>query len=366
MKRLLPAFLFAALPLVAECTKHELTKVQHGGDLYGRMCAVCHGPTGEGYKADNATALSHPEFLSSVSDDFLRRAIALGRSGTVMSSWGRDRGGPLPPQDVEALVAFMRTWQSRPSVPLDERPLRGDLGRGQALYAEHCDRCHGAAGTAGPNVRIGNADFLSIASNGFLRHAIKNGRLGTAMPSFEQTLGEQGVDDVVALLRGWQSGAAPPGAALGPAIAAHPMEPRDLPAPPNPPPPIPLGPVPLHKGGQEPAGFKAYPEKTNCDTVHGELEKGAKMAILDARAPPDYVNEHIAGAVSVPFYDPDPYAPKLPKDAWLVCYCSCPSAESGALAQKLVDKGFKKVTVLEEGLGTWKMKKYGTHTGREP
>jgi cytochrome c oxidase cbb3-type subunit 3/ubiquinol-cytochrome c reductase cytochrome c subunit len=124
--------------------------------------------------------------------------------------------------------------------------------------------------------------------------------------------------------------------------------------------------VPLNRGGHEPVGFKVFPDKTNCDTVHGELEHGAKMAILDARAPPDYTNEHITGAVSVPFYDPDPFFPKLPKDAWLVCYCSCPSAESGALAQKLLDKGFKKVTVLEEGLGTWKMKKYGTRTGPQP
>src|SRR5207245_609865 len=82
----------------------------------------------------------------------------------------------------------------------------------------------------------------------------------------------------------------------------------------------------LNRGGQEPVGFKVYPEKTNCDTVHGELDHGAKMAILDARAPPDYTSEHIAGAVSVPFYDPAPFVPKLPKDTWLVCYGSCPIA----------------------------------------
>ena len=31
------------------------TKQQkEGGELYARMCAVCHGPKGEGYKADQA------------------------------------------------------------------------------------------------------------------------------------------------------------------------------------------------------------------------------------------------------------------------------------------------------------------------
>jgi cytochrome c oxidase cbb3-type subunit 3/ubiquinol-cytochrome c reductase cytochrome c subunit len=90
------------------------------------------------------------------------------------------------------------------------------------------------------------------------------------------------------------------------------------------------------------------------------------MAILDARAPSDYSREHIAGAVSVPFYDPGPYFDKLPKDAWLVCYCACPHAESGQLASKLAAKGFPKVTVLDEGLGVWKSRGFGTSTGLEP
>jgi cytochrome c oxidase cbb3-type subunit 3/ubiquinol-cytochrome c reductase cytochrome c subunit len=100
--------------------------------------------------------------------------------------------------------------------------------------------------------------------------------------------------------------------------------------------------------------------------IKHELEHGAKMAILDARAPSDYTNEHIAGAVSVPFYEPEPYFPNLPRDAWLVAYCSCPHAESGTLAQKLVSAGFKKVTVLDEGLGYWKKQGYATHTGIDP
>jgi cytochrome c oxidase cbb3-type subunit 3/ubiquinol-cytochrome c reductase cytochrome c subunit len=340
---------------VAECTKHEQTQVQHGGDLYGRMCAVCHGSVGEGYKADNATALSHPDFLASVSDDFLRKTILDGRSGTVMSAWGKDRGGPLQDSDVDAIIAYIRTWQTRPQATLDESPPSGDATRGAQIFAQQCERCHGKTGTQGPNVRIGNVDFLQSARNGFLRYAIRNGRLGTPMPSFELTLGPAGIEDVIALLRSWQTPAT--------AQLAH----HELPPAPAPAAPLALGPVPLNPGGPEPVGFHAHPAgKTGVDVVKRELDRGAKMAILDARAPTDYALEHIAGAVSVPFYDPDPYVPKLPKDAWLVCYCSCPSAESGQLCQKLFDKGFKKVTVLEEGLGVWKARKYPTHTGAQP
>jgi cytochrome c oxidase cbb3-type subunit III len=90
------------------------------------------------------------------------------------------------------------------------------------------------------------------------------------------------------------------------------------------------------------------------------------MAILDARAPSDYTGEHIAGAVSVPFYDPEPYVGELPKDAWLVCYCGCPHAESTQLAKNLRAKGFTKVTVIDEGLRYWKKKEYKTTVGLMP
>ena len=90
------------------------------------------------------------------------------------------------------------------------------------------------------------------------------------------------------------------------------------------------------------------------------------MGILDARAPSDYMREHIAGAVSVPFYDAERYVAALPKGLWLVAYCACPHAESGQLAQKLLSNGLRKVTVLDEGLGVWKSKGYPTREGRSP
>ena len=323
---------------------------RHGEQVYARMCAVCHGPTGQGYAADQAPALANRTFQASVSDSFLRAAIASGRSGTTMSAWATARGGPLGGGEVEALVASLREWRQEPRPVLDERPLSGDAPRGEELYKRECVQCHGAQGTGGPNIHIGNYDLLSTASNGFLRYAIREGRPGTAMVSFASKLGDQGVEDILTALRLWQSR----GAAI-----AHPAAPR--------PPPLPLGPVPLNPRGPEPVGFRATPLTTGADIIKGQLvDHGARMGILDARAPSDYLNEHIAGAVSVPFYDPDPYVDKLPRDAWLVCYCACPHAESGTLAQKLAIKGFTKVTVLDEGLGVWRARKYPTKTGLDP
>jgi len=338
--------------MVLDCRHQEPTKAERRGEeLYARTCAVCHGRAGQGYAADQAPALANPEFLASVTDAYLRHAIAQGRRGTTMSAWSAARGGPLTVADVDAVIAFIRSWGHSPRAVLDERTTAGDPARGASVYAAQCEKCHGARGAGGPNIHIGNPELLATASNGFLRYAIQRGRSGTAMPAFEHVLDATGVDDALSLLRSWQEAAAPAAAAS---------------TPPPPTPPLPLGPVPLNPDGPAPIGFHALPEMTSADAVKGQLDRGARMAILDARAPSDYVYEHIAGAVSVPFYDPEPYIAALPKDAWLVCYCACPHAESGQLAQKLLSKGFTKVTVLNEGLGYWRGKAYPTHTGASP
>jgi mono/diheme cytochrome c family protein len=209
-----------------------------GAVLYARMCKVCHGADGEGYKADHAAALANPAFLASVTDGFLLAAIAEGRAGTPMSAWSVERGGPLAAKDIKALIAFLRTWYTGPRATLNEKLLAGDVTHGEAVFTAECVRCHGVRGAAGPNIRIGDHALLAAASNGFLRHAIAKGRPGTPMLAFERLLGKQGIDDVIAYLRSLDNPRAPPPPMAAPASA----------------PPIPLGPVPLNPKGPEPQG----------------------------------------------------------------------------------------------------------------
>jgi len=338
-----------ATPAPPSAATALLEAQKRGAERYAQMCSVCHGSKGEGYVADHATALAHPDFLGSVSDAFLERAIANGRTGTTMSAWSTIRGGPLSPADVKAIVAYIRTWEKGPRVALDERPLSGDVARGTSLYVRECQECHGPRGTGGTNVRIGDHDLLETASNGVLRHAIRKGRPPTPMPGYAERLGEEAVEDLVAYVRSL-------------ADSPVPYEPPRAMRPP----PIPLGPVPLNPKGPPPKGFKPHPDMTPADVVYAQLKRRARMAILDARAPSDYAIDHIAGAVSVPFYDPSPYMSKLPKDTWLICYCGCPHAESGILCRKLSENGFTKVSILEEGLGFWKSKGYPMHSGVDP
>jgi mono/diheme cytochrome c family protein/rhodanese-related sulfurtransferase len=310
------------------------------------MCAVCHGAHGEGYRADAAPALSNPDFLASVNDEFLDFAIAIGRARTPMSAWRKDQGGPLSASDVRSIIAFMRSTWPAPKVTLDERFVAGDAAQGKALFATHCAECHGPQGKV---VHILTRQWLTQAKVPFIRYAITKGRQSTPMKGFADVLGDKGIEDVIAYLRSLPSWLVP-GEIAGSAR----------------PPPIPLGPIPLNPHGPAPTGFSAFPQMTSLSVIWRELERGARVGLIDARAPSDYVMSHIAGAVSVPFYDPTPYLEALPKASWLVCYCECPHAESGALAQQLLNAGFTKVTVLDEGFRAWREAQHPVHTGPAP
>ncbi|MFO0667691.1 MAG: c-type cytochrome [Polyangiaceae bacterium] len=332
--------------LLAQCSAAEgpgPATAEAGMAAYEKTCALCHGKGGEGYAADGATMLRNQSFLATASDEFLRRSIARGRPQTTMSAWSKSRGGPYEDLQIDGLVAYMRTWQTVPSKTLSGSAIQGDLQRGAATYAANCASCHGKTGLEGPSVRLANAEFLDIASDAFLEHAILEGRPGTPMMAYRGKLGDADVRDVVALLRSW----------------AKPVAPGEVPLPGS------LGPIVANPSGPEPA-FTLGQRFTPADTIKKELDRGAAFGFLDARPPSDYATSHISGANNVPFYLGESYAFSLPKDRWLVSYCGCPHAESGALMDALVKKGFSKVTILDEGFGVWRDRGYPVRSGSAP
>lgn len=339
--------LIAAALAVAGCpssaAEQEDDTPLDGPATYAQMCALCHGDRGQGYVADEATQLANPEFLATATDAFLAHAIERGRPGTVMSAWGRGRGGPLSGRDIDVVVEFIRSWQTKPTVDVSGVRVSGDPARAKPVYDEQCARCHGAEGEGGQYVDIANPELLGSASDGFLQYAIANGRPGTPMPAFADTLPAETIDDLVALLRSWQR--MPPSG--------------DVPYPGT------MGPVVLNPDGPDP-GFVEGQRFTPVDDVYAALERGAAMGFLDARPPSDYVAGHIAGATSVPFYDVARLRDSLPRDQWLVAYCACPHAESGVVADHLLSHGFTKVTILDEGWLAWRDRGYPVKTGASP
>lgn len=321
------------------------TPEQHGAALYETYCSFCHGGQGEGYLADNANALANQDFLRLASDEFLTSSIVHGRPGTPMSAWGASMAGPLDDEEVEHLVAYLRSWQEVESLEVDDYTLPADASsmRGASYYAAAgCVDCHGELGKGGPYITLENPWFLTEVSDGYLRASIVEGRTGTPMPSFRETLSEAQIADLVALIRSWE------------------REPDEDPIAPFEPD---VSNACLNPDGPDP-GFELTDDRfIGVDTVAAALEAGSKMILMDARAHSDFVEGHIAGAVSVPFYDLQKVIDELPKDVWIVAYCGCPHAISGQAFDALRAAGFTKTAVLDEGYYVWVERGYPVATG---
>lgn len=86
-----------------------------GTRLFAQNCSSCHGDDAVG---DTAPTLNAKEFLGSTSDDQIRLLISGGVSGTDMSAWSLDFGGPLTDEQVRQIVAYLRGLEpDAPSVP---------------------------------------------------------------------------------------------------------------------------------------------------------------------------------------------------------------------------------------------------------
>jgi cytochrome c oxidase cbb3-type subunit 3/ubiquinol-cytochrome c reductase cytochrome c subunit len=72
-----------------------------GAPIYRDRCASCHGDQGQGA---SAPSISHPLFLASASDGFIRYAIERGRRGTAMPAFGNT----LSPQQLDDLTRTVR------------------------------------------------------------------------------------------------------------------------------------------------------------------------------------------------------------------------------------------------------------------
>lgn len=308
-------------------------RIAQGGALYAEYCAICHGDRGEGYRADAANALANQAFLAIASDSFLESGIARGRPGTPMSAWGKERGGPLDAESIEAIRVLVKSWKTVPSVDVDALHVgEGEALRGQSAYDVYCADCHGPSGGGGQFMSINNPELLATASDGFLLKSIAEGRPGTPMPAFAAELGDQAVLDLVALIRSWQK----------PTSDAPCQLPEED-----------LGGAWLNEGGPEPPFTEGGDRYISIKTFAQAHAAGSRMVVIDARPPCDYVAGHIPGAVSVPFYAVERYLPQIPAEGWVVTYCRCPHAEANAAADALEAGGHTKVKVINEGLPGW-------------
>lgn len=144
-------------------------------------CGGCHGAKGEGGVTPFAmtdelgrsrtvkwAAPSLDDVLLRFDEDEVRTIITYGRANTPMPPWGVEGGGPMNTQQVDDLIAYMKTIQLKP----DEARARAlknaadngwDPNSGADLFDNYCSRCHTkgwsygepeivGAGAYGPNL----------------------------------------------------------------------------------------------------------------------------------------------------------------------------------------------------------------------
>ena len=122
-----------------------------GGDLFdttangGFNCAGCHGGmNGTGGAADYSITDSKTQEVKAVvwtapavntvfyrySEDEVRFILVYGRPFSPMSAWGIDGGGPMNSQQIDSLIAYLKSIQLEPADCAEgETPVDIDVGR---------------------------------------------------------------------------------------------------------------------------------------------------------------------------------------------------------------------------------------------
>ena len=306
-----------------------------GPQIYLALCAQCHGKDLKGYVADNAPSMINPTFLESATDDFLRASITTGRPGTAMAAYSTKLGGPLDDAAITRLVAYLREQGPKakelPAVP------KGDPIKGEALYLKaNCGTCHGDATIRRDAVHLANTMFLVQATDPFIKHAIVNGRPGTRMLAFGGVLSDADINNLVAYVRTLGTGAKQAGM---------------LPAPTG------KEPLVINPRGKDPTWKLRENRFVSVDEAQKAYKAGAKMIIIDARPPSDWMRAHIKGAVSIPYHEVARLK-EIPKDVAVVAYCACPHHLSGIVVDELIKLGHTMAFVLDEGVNDWHRKDY--------
>lgn len=177
--------------------------LEEGQLLFTENCADCHGDLGEGGENparsnDVIAPISTAEYLRTRDDITLRSIVSQGQPNFGMSPFSAAFGGPLDDDQIDSLVAFMRSWEADPPVELPPEVVVNTVAlSGFDIYAEICAQCHGftGAGDVGPSLR--DAEFRNSNSSQDLFDTINQGHEATDMIAWGAILSSEQVQQLV-------------------------------------------------------------------------------------------------------------------------------------------------------------------------
>lgn len=165
-----------------------------GQYLWFENCGSCHGDFGEGginpaRPGDVIAPISTSEYLKTRDDITLKAIISQGQPNFGMSPFGTTFGGPLDEDEIEALVAYIRSWEANPPVELPPEFEFSIISlSGAEIYSNICAQCHGvnADGGVGPSLR--DPIFRNYNSNQAIFNSISQGHQVTNMIAWGEIL----------------------------------------------------------------------------------------------------------------------------------------------------------------------------------
>jgi mono/diheme cytochrome c family protein len=195
---------------------------QEGARLFAENCAVCHGQFGQGgpnptQPGDLLSPISTAEYLGTRDDKTLRNVISQGQPDLGMSPFGSAFGGLLDDEQIDALIAYIRTWEANPpqfAPPAAPTAISAEPAlTSRRVYQGLCAQCHGARGEGGSGPPLNTAEFQARYSDQALAGLISVGIPSTPMIGVGELLSDGQISDLVRLIRDLGPGA---GGALGP------------------------------------------------------------------------------------------------------------------------------------------------------
>jgi mono/diheme cytochrome c family protein len=183
-----------------------------GQQLYSQNCTSCHGDFGEGgvnpaRQGDIIAPISTSEYLKTRDDLTLRSVIAQGQPNFGMAPFGNAFGGPLDDSEVEAIVAFMRSWEENPPVELPPEVAPSSVAlSGEEIYNSLCAQCHGVRGEGLVGPSLSDPLFHYNNSDIEIFDSISIGHSATAMIAWGEILTSDQLTQIVTYLRQLSSG----------------------------------------------------------------------------------------------------------------------------------------------------------------
>ncbi len=181
--------------------------VELGQELFDQNCASCHGDFGEGgpnptRSGDVIAPISSAEYLGTRDDTTLRAVIAQGQPNFGMAPFGIANGGPLDDEDIDAIVAFIRSWENNPPVEVPPEIAVSELPQSTAgIYQSLCAQCHGLTGEGliGPALR--DPEFQAANTDQDIFDTINLGHAATPMIAWGEVLTADQMQQLVQYIR---------------------------------------------------------------------------------------------------------------------------------------------------------------------